>query len=168
MMTKTLNLKIPAGVDNGSRLRLVGEGGPGHNGGPAGDLYVVLQVEPHEFFERDGNDLVCQIPISFPQAALGAEIEIPTLDGIEVLRIPRGTQTGEVLRVRNQGMPSLRTGKKGDILTHVFVKTPTNLSREQEELLKQLAEIQSGSPGSSEKEPSPFEKVKDYFKRNIR
>jgi molecular chaperone DnaJ len=168
MKTKNLSLKIPAGVDNGSRLRLVGEGGPGHNGGPAGDLYVVLQVEPHEFFERDGNNLVCQIPISFPQAALGAEIEIPTLDGIELLKIPRGTQTGEVLRVRHQGMPSLRTGKKGDIQAHVFVKTPTNLNKEQEELLKKLAEIHGGSPGKFDREPSPLEKVKDYLKKNIR
>jgi len=168
MKTKTLNLKIPAGVDNGSQLRLVGEGGPGHNGGPPGDLYVVLHVDPHEFFDRDGNDLVCQIPISFPQAALGAEIEIPTLDEPDILRIPKGTQTGETLRLRSQGMPSLRTGKKGDLLVQIFVRTPTNIDREQEELLKKLAEIQGDSETAFIREQSPFEKVKDYFKRNIR
>lgn len=168
LKAKTLNLKIPAGVDNGSQLRLVGEGGPGHNGGPPGDLYVVLHVEPHEFFERDGNDLVCRVPISFPQAALGADIEIPTLDETETLRIPRGTQTGETLRLRQKGMPSLRTGRKGDILVQIFVKTPVNLSRDQEELLKKFAEIQGESPLVFGREQTPFEKVKDYFKRNIR
>ena len=168
LKTKTLNLKIPAGVDNGSQLRLVGEGGPGQNGGPPGDLYVVLHVEPHEFFERHGNDLVCRIPVSFPQATLGADLEIPTLDGTETLRLPRGTQTGEVLRLRQKGMPSLRTGRKGDILVEVFVKTPENINREQEELLKRFAEIQGNTPVTLGKEQTPFEKVKDYFKRNIR
>jgi len=167
LKSKALNLKIPAGVDNGSQLRLVGEGGPGHNGGPPGDLYVVLHVEPHEFFERDGNDLVCQIPISFAQAALGAEIDMPTLDGTEKLKIPRGTQTGDTLRLRHQGMPSLRTGKRGDILTHIFVRTPTNLSKEQEELLRRFSELQGDSMTAFGREQSPFEKVKDYFKRNI-
>ena len=112
---KTLNLKIPPGVDNGSQLRLVGEGGPGRNGGPPGDLYVVLHVEPHDFFERDGDDLLCQIPISFPQASLGAEIEIPVLEGSDILQIPKGTQTGDVVSLRNQGMPNLRSGKKGSL-----------------------------------------------------
>ncbi len=165
---KTLNLKIPPGVDNGSRLRLVGEGGPGYNGGPPGDLYVMLHVEPHEFFERDGKDLLCQVPITFPQAALGAEIEIPTLDDPEKLKIPGGTQTGDVLKLRNHGMPSLRGGRKGDILVHVFVKTPTNLTQEEEELLRRFSQLRVEPANPFLKEQTPFSKVKDYIKRNLR
>jgi molecular chaperone DnaJ len=165
---KPLTLKIPPGVDHGSQLRLVGEGGPGMNGGPPGDLYVVLHVEPHEFFERDGDRLLCQIPVSFPQAALGAEIEIPTLDGTEKLKIPRGTQTGDVLRMRGQGMPNVRSGRRGDLQLHVFVKTPTNLTSRQEELLKELGELQGDSTVVLGKEPTPFDKVKDYIKKNLR
>ena len=165
---KPLNLKIPPGVDHGSQLRLVGEGGPGVNGGPAGDLYVVLHVEPHDFFERDGDRLMCQIPISFPQAAMGAEIEIPTLDGIETLKIPKGTQTGDVLRMRGHGMPNVRSGRKGDLQVHIFVKTPTNLDERQEELLKELAELQGDAAVGAGKDPTPFDKVKDYIKKNLR
>ncbi len=165
---KPLTLKIPAGVDHGSQLRLVGEGGPGLNGGPPGDLYVVLHVEPHDFFERDGDRLICQIPISFPQAALGGEIEIPTLEGMEKLKIPKGTQTGDVLRLRGHGMPNLRSGRKGDLQVHVFVKTPTNLSQRQEELLREFAESQGNAAIADEKEPTPFDKVKDYIKKNLR
>jgi len=165
---KPLSLKIPPGVDHGSQLRLVGEGGPGLNGGPPGDLYVVLHVEPHEFFERDGDRLLCQVPISFPQAALGAEIEIPTLDGPEVLKIPRGTQTGDVLRMRGQGMPNVRSGRKGDLQVHVFVKTPTNLDERQEELLKELGQLQGDMTIGEDREPTPFSKVKDYIRKNLR
>ena len=165
---KPLSLKIPPGVDHGSQLRLVGEGGPGLNGGPPGDLYVVLHVEQHEFFERDGDRLVCQIPISFPQAALGAEIEIPTLDGTAVLKIPGGTQTGDVLRMRGHGMPNVRSGRKGDLQVHVFVKTPTNLDARQEELLKELSELQGAMAIGADREPTPFSKVKDYIKKNLR
>ena len=165
---KPLNLKVPPGVDHGSQLRLVGEGGPGVNGGPAGDLYVVLHVEPHDFFERDGDRLMCQIPISFPQAALGAEIEIPTLDGIETLKIPKGTQTGDVLRMRGHGMPNVRSGRKGDLHVHLFVRTPTNLDERQEELLKELAKLQGDAAVGAGKDPTPFDKVKDYIKKNLR
>jgi molecular chaperone DnaJ len=165
---KPLSLKIPPGVDHGSQLRLVGEGGPGINGGPPGDLYVVLHVEPHEFFERDGDRLLCQVPISFPQAALGAEIEIPTLDGPEVLKIPRGTQTGDVLRMRGHGMPNVRSGRKGDLQVHVLVKTPTNLDERQEELLKELSQLQGDMAIGVDREPTPFSKVKDYIKKNLR
>lgn len=168
LKSKPLSLKIPPGVDHGSQLRLVGEGGPGRNGGPPGDLYVVLHVEPHEFFERDGDRLLCQIPISFPQAALGAEIEIPTLDGTETLKIPRGTQTGDVLRMRGQGMPNVRSGRKGDLQVQVFVRTPTKLSERQEELLKELGELIGDKPIGVDKEPTPFDRVKDYIKKNIR
>ena len=165
---KPLSLKIPPGVDHGSQLRLVSEGGPGLNGGPPGDLYVVLHVEKHEFFERDGDRLLCQVPISFPQAALGAEIEIPTLDGTEVLKIPRGTQTGDVLRMRGHGMPNVRSGRKGDLQVQVFVKTPTNLNERQEELLKELSELQGDMAIGADREPTPFSKVKDYIKKNLR
>jgi molecular chaperone DnaJ len=165
---RTLTIKIPAGVDQGSQLRLVGEGGPGLNGGPPGDLYVVLHVGQHEFFERDGDRLVCQVPISFPQAALGAEIDIPTLDGPEKLKIPRGTQTGDVLRMRGHGMPNVRTGRKGDLEVQVFVRTPTSLTPEQEALLRELGEIQGGGAVGAGKEPTPFSKVKDYIKKNLR
>jgi molecular chaperone DnaJ len=168
MKEKTLTLKIPAGVDQGSQLRLVGEGGPGLNGGPPGDLYVVLHVGQHEFFERDGDRLLCQIPISFPQAALGAEIDIPTLDGLEKLKIPKGTQTGDVLRMRGHGMPNVRTGRMGDLEVHVFVKTPTNLTPREEALLKELSELQGDGAVGSGKEPTPFSKVKDYIKKNLR
>jgi len=164
---KSLNLKIPPGVDNGSQLRLVGEGGPGRNGGPSGDLYVVLHIEPHDFFERDGDDLLCQIPISFPQASLGAEIEMPVLEGSHVLQIPKGTQTGDVLSLRNQGMPNLRSGKNGSLHVHIFVRTPTQLTIEQEELLKKFGELHDETHISYLKEQTPFSKVKDYFKRNF-
>jgi molecular chaperone DnaJ len=165
---KTLSVKIPPGVDNGSQLRLVGEGGPGLRGGPAGDLYVVLHVEPHEFFERDGDRLICQIPISFAQAALGAEMEAPTLDGDETLKIPRGTQTGDVLRLRGKGMPNVRTGRKGELVVHVFVKTPTNLTERQEELLTEFAELRGDTSSPfDDKEQTPLDKVKDYIKRSL-
>lgn len=168
MKQKTLTLKIPPGVDHGSQLRLVGEGSPGLNGGPPGDLYVVLHVSHHDFYERDGDRLLCQVPISFPQAALGAEIDIPTLDGMEKLKIPRGTQTGDVLRMRGHGMPNVRTGRKGDLEIHVFVKTPTKLTPRQEELLKELGDLQREETIGPGKEPTPFEKVKDYIKKNLR
>ncbi len=165
---KPLTLKIPPGVDHGSQLRLVGEGGPGLNGGPPGDLYVVLHVKRHDFFERDGDRLLCQIPISFPQAALGGEIEIPTLDGLETLKIPKGTQTGDVLRMRGHGMPNVRSRRKGDLEVHVFVKTPTNLTPRQEELIEELGRLQGDAAVESNKEPTPFDKVKDYIKKNLR
>lgn len=170
LKSKKLHLKIPPGVDTGSQLRLVGEGGPGVNGGPPGDLYVVLHVEPHAFFQREGSELHCDIAVSFVQAALGAEIEIPTLENPAILAIPRGTQTGEVLRLRNHGMPSLRGGRRGDIHAHIFVRTPTNLDAEQEGLLRKFAALQgeNGAASLAEKEQTPFAKVKDYIKKNLR
>ena len=170
LKAKKLNLKIPPGVDNGSQLRLVGEGGPGVNGGPPGDLYVVLHVEPHEFFQRDGTELHGEISISFVQAALGAEIEIPTLAAPGKLKVPKGTQTGDVLRLRNLGMPSLRGGKRGDIHAHIFVGTPKNLSPEQEDLLRRFAELRGESFAAVQegREQTSFFKVKDYIKKNLR
>jgi molecular chaperone DnaJ len=134
---RSLRVRIPAGVDDGSRLRLVGEGDAGDEGMAIGDLYVVIRVRPHLFFERDGNDLVCRIDISFVQAALGARVEIPTMDGSEILKVPAGTQSGDALRLRNKGLPDIGGRKKGDLIARVQVKTP----EEQKTLLARLAEL---------------------------
>jgi molecular chaperone DnaJ len=158
---ETLEIKIPAGVDNGSRLRISGQGEAGVHGGPPGDLYVVLFVQEHEFFERQENNVYCTIPVSFPQAALGTEIKVPTLDGEETLEIPEGTQSGSIFRVRGKGIPSLNGKGRGDQFVTVNIETPTKLSREQKKLLEQFAEV-------SKIENKPLEKrildrVKDIF-----
>ncbi len=140
---KKVSAKIPAGVDTGSRLRLAGEGESGTRGGPPGDLYVFINVTPHEFFERNNNDIICQVPISFVQAALGADIDMPTLTGDKKLRIPRGTQPGEVFRFKGEGVPSLRGYGRGDQIMQVLVKTPTGLTKKQEALLKEFARLES-------------------------
>lgn len=139
---KTLEVKIPAGVETGSRLRINGEGEAGANGGPSGDLFVVIHVKEHEIFERQGANLYSAAPISFAQAALGAEIEVKTLDGEEKLKIPAGTQTGTVFRIKSQGMPSLGGRGKGDLYVAVTLITPKSLTKEQRKLLEQLAEIE--------------------------
>ena len=141
---KRVSVKIPAGVDNGSRLRLSGEGEVSGNGGPSGDLYVFIHVEPHDFFHRDNTDIICQIPISFIQAALGDEIKIPTLTGEETLKITKGTQPGDTFRLARQGIPSLRTGRRGDQIVQVQIKTPTRLNKKQEKLLKEFQKIEAG------------------------
>ena len=140
---KQVAVKIPAGVDNGSRLRLTSEGEAGAHGGPPGDLYVFIQVKPQEFFHRDNNDVICQIPISFVQASLGDSIEVPTLNGNKGLKIPKGTQPGDILRFRGDGIPSLRSGRRGDQVMQMLVKTPTHLSKKQESLLKDFAKLES-------------------------
>lgn len=139
---KTLEIKIPAGVETGSRLRINGEGEAGVNGGPTGDLYVVLHVKEHELFERQGANLYASVPVSFAQAALGAEISVQTLDGEETLKIPAGTQTGTVFRLKSQGMPALGGRGRGDMFVAVTLITPKNLTKEQRKLLEQLAEIE--------------------------
>jgi molecular chaperone DnaJ len=139
---KTLEVKIPAGVETGSRLRISSEGEAGPNNGPKGDLYVFIHVAEHESFERQGTNLYTSVPISFTQAALGAEIKVKTLDGEEDLKIPAGTQTGTVFRIKNQGMPSLSGGKRGELYVAVTLVTPKTLSKEQRKLLEQLAEIE--------------------------
>ena len=139
---KTLEVKIPAGVETGSRLRVTGEGEGGAQGGPAGDLYVVIHVAEHEIFERQGANLYSAVPVTFAQAALGAEIKVKTLDGDEDLKIPAGTQTGTVFRVKSQGMPALGGRGKGDMFVAVTLITPKNLTKEQRKLLEQLAEIE--------------------------
>jgi molecular chaperone DnaJ len=135
-----LTVKVPPGVENGTRIRYGGEGDAGRSGGPKGDLYVVLSIRSHEFFERDGHNLRCVIPISFPQAALGAEIEIPGLDGPVTLKIPEGTQSGKDLRVRGRGIPFLNEKGTGDLIVKVIIETPRKLTRAQRELVGKLAE----------------------------
>ncbi|MEK7406702.1 MAG: molecular chaperone DnaJ [Acidobacteriota bacterium] len=156
-----LKVGIPPGVDTGTHLRLTGKGQPGSHGGPPGDLYVVLSVEEHPFFERQENDLHCTIPISVAQAALGAEIEVPTLEGVEPLQIPEGTQNGAVFRLRSLGVPRLNSHGRGDLHVHVEVKIPTRLTREQRKLLEQLRDL---LPAENQPQPKGLlEKVKDYF-----
>ena len=140
---KTVELKIPAGVETGSRLRLRGEGEAGDQGGPSGDLYVFLQVEEHDFFDRAGDDIICRVPISFVQAALGATIEVPTLKETEKIKIPRGTQPGRTFRLKGKGIPHLQGYGRGDQIIEVFVKIPTELTRKQEELLKEFEKLRS-------------------------
>jgi molecular chaperone DnaJ len=158
---RKLKVNIPAGVDDGTRVRLPGEGQPGVNGGPSGDLYVFLKVKPHPFFERQDSDLHCTIPINVAQATLGAEIEVPTLDGPHKLKIAEGTQAGAEFKLRGKGVPNLNGGGRGDILVHIVVKTPTRLTREQRKLMEQLRDSLPVDNAPAEK--GLFEKVKDYF-----
>jgi molecular chaperone DnaJ len=144
MVKKKVSVKIPGGVDNGSRLRLSGEGEAGMYGGPPGDLYVFLHVEGHSFFTRENNDVICSIPLSFVQAALGDSVMVPTLESERSLEIPKGTQPGDVFRFRGEGIPSLRNGHRGDQLIRVDIKTPTHLNRKQESLLEEFAKIETG------------------------
>jgi molecular chaperone DnaJ len=156
---KSIEVKIPAGVETGSRLRLQAEGESGTYGGPAGDLYVVIHVGEHEQFERQGNNLYSAVPITFAQAALGAEVPVQTLNGNESLKIPAGTQTGTVFRVRGQGMPVLGGRGKGDLFVSVSVITPTSLTREQRKLLEQLAKIET----KDLEDKKLVDKVRDIF-----
>lgn len=143
MVNKRVSVKIPGGVDNGSRLRLTGEGESGVNGGPPGDLYVFIHVEPHEFFEREDTNVYCSTEISFVQAALGDEISVPTLNGKKPLKIPKGAQPGDTFRFRGEGIPSLRYKERGDLVVQLVIKTPTNLSKKQEALLKEFRKLES-------------------------
>jgi len=138
---KNVQINIPAGVESGSRLRLRGEGEPGDHGGPSGDLYVFLHVDDHEFFTRSGDDVFCRIPISFVQAALGATIEVPTLENNEKLKIPKGTQTGNTFRLKGKGIPHIRGYRRGDQIVEIFVHTPTNLNKKQEDILKEFEKL---------------------------
>lgn len=143
--TKTLSVKIPAGVDTGDRIRLAGEGESGMGGGPAGDLYVQVSVKEHPIFVRDGANLYCEVPISFPTACLGGDLEVPTLDGKVALKIPAETQTGKSFRVRGKGVKPVRGGPVGDLICKVRVETPVNLTKEQVELVKQLEDSLVGA-----------------------
>jgi molecular chaperone DnaJ len=151
-------VRIPAGIDNGSRLRLRGEGEAGVHGGPPGDLYVVVSVEPDKKFARQGQDLVVRQEIGFVQAALGEKVEVPTLDEPVTLDIPKGTQSGEVFRLRGLGLPHPGSSHKGDLLVDVRVLTPTRLSKKQEELLREFARLE---------DEKPMKKAKDFFKKTM-
>jgi molecular chaperone DnaJ len=158
---KTIDAKIPAGVENGTRIRFTGVGAAGVHGGPAGDLYVVLHVKEHPFFERQGNDLYCSIPVSVTQAALGVEIQVPTLEGEQTLKVPEGTQSGTTLKLRHKGVPVLNGHGKGDLFVEIRVQTPTKLTKRQRELLQ---ELQTTSQVENKPQRSSiFGKMKDMF-----
>ncbi|MGZ8156027.1 MAG: molecular chaperone DnaJ [Burkholderiales bacterium] len=161
---KTLSVKIPAGVDEGDRIRLSGEGESGVNGGPPGDLYVVIHIKPHPVFTRDHNDLHCEMPISISTAALGGEIEIPTLDGYAKIKVPAETQSGKVFRLRGKGIKGVRSNAHGDLLCHVVVETPVNLTARQRELLQEFESI-SGKDAErhNPRAKSWMDKVKEFF-----
>jgi len=160
--SRTLSVKVPPGVDTGDRIRLAGEGQAGPNGGPAGDLYVQVVVKEHPIFQRDGADLYCEVPISFFDAALGGELEVPTLTGGVNLKIPPETQTGRLFRLRGKGIVPVRGGGPGDLLCRVVVETPVNLSAEQKELLRAFRDSLRGG-GHSPRETSWFDAAKKFF-----
>ncbi|MGI6576096.1 MAG: molecular chaperone DnaJ [bacterium] len=160
---RTITVNIPPGVDNGSRLRIAGEGEVGVNGGPPGDLYVYISVKPHSLFIRQGADIIYEAPISFTQAALGAEIEVPTLQGKAKLNIPAGTQPGTRFRLRGKGMPHLRRAGRGDQHVRVTIEVPTRLTQRQRQLLEELASTYTEEKGESK---GFFKKVKDAFGAN--
>lgn len=160
---KNLSVTIPAGVDTGNQLRLSGEGAAGENGAPAGDLYVVIHVREHDIFERDGSNLYCEVPISFTMAALGGEIEVPTLDGKLKLKIPAETQTGKLFRVRGKGVASPRGGYAGDLICKVVVETPVALNDEQKDLLCKLEESLAGKSKHRPQQESFLDSVKNFF-----
>ena len=164
-MTKNVTLKVPAGVDTGSQIRLSGEGEAGPRGGPNGNLYVAISVRKHAFFERDGQDILYSLPINFGQAALGDEIEVPTVDGQVVLKVPAGTQSGKIFRLKDKGVPNLRGGGRGDQHVYVKVMTPTELSSKERELLEELRTVSRKQPLPHEKadKGSIFDKVKEAF-----
>lgn len=162
--TKTLSVKIPAGVDTGDRIRLSGEGEAGVHGGPAGDLFVQVSVREHSIFQRDGRNLYCEVPISFVDTALGGELEVPTLDGRVKLRVPAETQSGKLFRLRGKGVTPVRGGPAGDLMCRVVVETPVNLSGRQKELLKEFqASLDEKYEKHSPKKTSFFDGVKKFF-----
>ena len=162
--SKSLSVKVPPGVDEGDRIRLSGEGEPGQNGGPSGDLYVEIEVRPHAIFTRDGSHLLCDVPIGFGVAALGGKVEVPTLGGEVSLKIPPGTQSGERFRLRGKGVKPVRGGSVGDLYCTTIVETPVNLTKKQKELLGKLEEsLQSGVSRHSPKSGTWLNRVKDFF-----
>ncbi|MFT5532327.1 MAG: molecular chaperone DnaJ [Burkholderiaceae bacterium] len=161
---KTLEVKIPAGIDDGMRIRSSGNGEPGMNGGPPGDLYVEIHIKQHPVFQREGDDLHCEIPISYAKAALGGEIEVPTLSGKASFTLPEGTQTGKTFRLRSKGVKGVRSGYAGDLFCHVVIETPVKLTDRQRELLREFEELtnESGAKHSPQSK-SWTEKVKGFF-----
>ncbi|MEK7994974.1 MAG: molecular chaperone DnaJ [Planctomycetota bacterium] len=158
---RTVSVKIPPGVHEGQGIRVANEGEPGNGGGPRGDLYCYVKVKPHEFLQRDGNDLVAVVPISFTQAALGATIDVPSIDGTKQLRVPPGTQYGGIFRIKGQGLPDVRTHRTGDQLVQITIETPTRLSVGQQELLREFAKTENKHV--SPKSASFFEKLKRHI-----
>lgn len=164
--TRTLSVKVPAGVDDGDRIRLSGEGEAGRNGGPAGDLYVEIRVAAHKIFEREGSNLSCEVPVSVAVATLGGEVELPTLDGNVSLKIPAGTQSGKVFRLRGKGVTTVRDPRQGDLFAMVAVETPVNLTAEQKELLEKFDEsVRAGGEKHSPRAGGWLDTVKRFFER---
>jgi molecular chaperone DnaJ len=159
--TVRIDVKIPAGVDNEMQIRVTGEGEPGENGGPSGDLYVDIRVKPHALFQREGRQLLCAVPITFSQAALGTQLEVPLLTGKQALTVPAGTQPGETFRLRGQGMPDPHGGARGDLLVQMKVEVPKKLNKKYEDLLRQLAELEEKHVSANQK--SFFDSVKEFF-----
>ena len=156
---RSIKVSIPAGIDNGQTISLRGQGHAGKNGGPAGDLLIVVSVRPHELFTREGTSVYCEVPITFIQAVLGAEIEVPTIDGKVKYDLPEGTQTGTTFRLRGKGMPHLRSKSRGDQFVTVYIETPKNLNKEQKEALRKFGE--TVGEGNYEQRKSFFKKWKD-------
>jgi molecular chaperone DnaJ len=164
--TRKLSVKIPAGVDSGDRVRLSGEGEAGRNGGPAGDLYVEVHVREHAIFEREGEHLSCEVPVSFATAALGGAVDVPTLEGDVALKIPAETQSGRVFRLRDKGVKPVRGGARGDLFCRVVVETPVHLSAEQRELVRQLEEsLKLHAARHTPREKGFLEGVRRFFSR---
>jgi molecular chaperone DnaJ len=159
---RTLSVNIPAGIEDGTRIRLAGEGEAGLRGGPPGDLYIFLSLKPHAFFQRDGADIFCRVPVSFTTAALGGQFEVPTIDGGRTrVKIPEGAQSGRQFRLKAKGMPVMRTRQVGDMYVQIVVETPQNLSRRQRELLEEFERVsnEENNPESA----GFFSRVKDFF-----
>jgi molecular chaperone DnaJ len=164
--TKRLSVKVPAGVDDGDRIRLSGEGEAGRNGGPPGDLYVEIRVNPHKLFKRSGTDLTCEVPVSFATVTLGGEVELPTLDGHVSLKIPGGTQSGKVFRLRHKGVITVRDKRPGDLFARVVVETPVSLTEEQKALLRKLDEsIKAAGDKHNPRAEGWIETVKRFFEK---
>jgi molecular chaperone DnaJ len=162
--TKTLSVKVPAGVDTGDQIRLAGEGEAGEHGGPAGDLYVQVKLKPHDIFKREDDDLYCEMPVSIATAALGGELVVPTLDGRASIKVPAGTQSEKLFRLKGKGVRNVRSGRVGDLYCRVSIETPVNLTDEQQQLVKQLEEsLKKGGSKHSPREQSWLDKIKGFF-----
>jgi molecular chaperone DnaJ len=162
--SKTLEVKIPAGIDEGMRIRSSGNGEPGVNGGPPGDLYVEIHIKPHPVFQREGDDLHCEMPVSFGTAALGGELDLPTLSGKATITVPEGTQSGKTFRLRGKGIKGVRSGYPGDLYCHIVVETPVRLTEHQKKLLKEFEKsTHEGGARHSPQGKGWFDKVKEYF-----
>ncbi len=160
---REVTVKIPAGVAEGNRIRIAGEGEPGEPGGPHGDLYCFIHIKKHPFFERVNNDLLCEVPISFTTATLGGKVEVPSLEGTTIMTVPPGTQSGQIFRLAGLGMPDVNTGRKGDLLVRVQIETPTKVTKRMEELLREFEKLEEQTRSS--KRFDFLEKLRSYFRR---